>query len=150
MLERGPSQSHLHNSAPSCLTSSLEKARCYKRYTQQVRRKSWRNPKGGILSTEVVFSIFLKKKNLYFSWGGHGRGRGSFHASSAKTEWSHWEVPGVWGTVHLNTVPWDAFLFHFREEFGFKTNRTWMSFRGGLQKSSDLRGLFSAGDRCED
>ena len=45
-------------------------------YTQQVRHQSWRNPKGGILSTEVVFSIctffFLI---LFFSWGGPGRGQ---------------------------------------------------------------------------
>lgn len=66
MLERGPSQGHLQTSALSCLTSLLRKARCYKSYTQQVRLKSWRNPKGGILSTEVDFFSFFKKIVLCF------------------------------------------------------------------------------------
>lgn len=149
MLERGPSQSHLHNSALSCLTSLLEEARCYKRYTQPVRLKSWRNPKGGILSTEVVFSIFFLKKFYIFLEVGMGGGGVPFRPLQLRRN----EATGWWPVcegVHLNTVPWDFFLFHFWEEFGFKTNKAWMSFRGGLQKSSNIRGLFLAGNRRED
>lgn len=74
-------------------SSLLRKARCYTRYTQQVRLQSWRNPKDGILSTEVVFSVFtfffFFFSCFFFPWGGPGLRGGSLFASWAETKRSH-------------------------------------------------------------
>lgn len=81
----------LHTSALTCLTSLLRKARCYKATLNRLRLQSWRNPKGGILSTEVVFSIFWKFSiyiYIYILRWAQVRA-GPFPASWAKTEWSH-------------------------------------------------------------
>lgn len=99
----------------------LKKARCYKSYTQQVRLKSWRNPKGGILSTEVVFFNFL----IFFFF--------SLRWVWKPLQLKHNEVTGrrVCEGVYLNTIPCDGFLFYSWEEVEFETNTTWMLFRGG-------------------
>lgn len=73
-------------------TTKKHKARSYKNYTQQVRLKSWRYPKGGIsLSTEVVFfSLFLFKFAFHFSlWGARGRGRAPLACPANNREWSY-------------------------------------------------------------
>lgn len=95
-----------------------------KRYTQQVRRQSWRNPKGGILSTEVVFSICTFFLNfVFFLEVGLGEGGSLPHLCG----WQNL-APG-WCPACLHPVPWDSFST-FGKRLRLWENR-WMFLREG-------------------
>lgn len=135
MLEEGPhgnAGAHLLRQPPI----RLDKQDATKRYTQQVRRQSWRNPKGGILSTEVVFSICTFFFNfVFFSWGGPGWGR----------------VPSspLWLTQNLapgwcRRVPtqFHEILFPLLGRGCVYERTGGCSWEEGLQKSSNIPGLW--------
>lgn len=116
-------------------SSLLRKARCYTRYTQQVRLQSWRNPKDGILSTEVVFSVFtffffffMFIFSLRWAWA---EGRVPF----CLLGWDQTKPPPGWGPVCEGTSrsdPWDPLRSRFGEDAEFSGRNTGVFFRGGL------------------
>ena len=112
MLEEGPhgnAGAHLLRQPPI----RLDKQDATKRYTQQVRRQSWRNPKGGILSTEVVFSICTFFLNfVFFLEVGLGEGGSLPHLCGWPRTWPQGGV-GVFPPSSMR------FFFHFWEEVVF-------------------------------
>lgn len=111
-------------------------ARCYKRYTQQVRRQSWRNPKGGILSTEVVFSICTFFLNFVFFLEGPGWRAGPFLTSVADTE------PGPRVVSRVSTRNSMRFFFPLLGRGCVYERTGGCSWEEGLQKSSNIPGLW--------
>lgn len=102
----------------------LKEQRCHKSYTQQGRLKSWRHPKGGILSTEVVFSIYLFFNSIFlFFSSGAWRGWDPSLASSAKTERSHWVVSGERGDVSQRNSMRFFFFFTFGKRLNFRKKK---------------------------
>lgn len=136
MLEEGPhgnAGAHLLRQPPI----RLDKQDATKRYTQQVRRQSWRNPKGGILSTEVVFSICTFFLNfVFFLEVGLGEGGSLPHLCGWDRTWPQGGVRRVSTQFHEILFPLLGRGCVYERTGGCSWEKE------GLQKSSNIPGLW--------